>query len=181
MINCPGCGVGFERAWPAQRYCSIPCALWARVEIGSFNECWPWPGSRKKRAYGGITFGGKRYDVHRVAYESVNGSLDGLLALHKCDNPICCNPSHLFAGSHRDNSKDCWNKGRGVSGFALKGPIKGSAHYRAKITEADAAYIRTTKETAPTLAARYGVTDWCINNIRARKSWKHVSAPHVSA
>ena len=95
----------------------IATRLWRRVKIGEPDECWEWMGARKdKLPYGLIMRGPKGAGLvytHRVAYEVTYGPVpDGLLVLHKCDNPPCCNPRHLFLGTHQDNTLDAQTKGR---------------------------------------------------------------------
>jgi len=79
------------------------------------NGCVVWIGARNR--YGRIQHGGrgsKLLQVHRLSYDLFNGPVpDDMLVLHKCDNPPCVNPSHLFLGSHQDNADDRERKGRG--------------------------------------------------------------------
>lgn len=96
---------------PADRF-------WAKVAVGLESECWPWAGTRNDSGYG--LFWGrieKRWlRAHRVSYEIANGAIpDGLFICHRCDNPPCVNPAHLFAGTQFDNMSDCASKGRVVS------------------------------------------------------------------
>lgn len=90
--------------------------FWSKVSIPSkahhLLECWTWTGSTAK-GYGQIKIEGDVLRAHRVAFEMFNGPLpDGMHALHTCDNPLCCNPRHLWAGSHLDNMRDKSAKGR---------------------------------------------------------------------
>jgi hypothetical protein len=94
--------------------------FWSRVEWSEdIDACWPWRGARSPNGYG--TLGrrspkhGKWTSVgaHRVAYELVWGAPpEGAVIMHMCDNPACCNPNHLRAGTGRDNSIDCREKRR---------------------------------------------------------------------
>ncbi len=91
--------------------------FWAKVDqSGGPDACWPWTGYRLPGGYGQIgegPAGGRKLYAHRVAYELVNGPLpEGVLALHRCDNPPCCNPAHLFPGTNQDNTADMDRKGR---------------------------------------------------------------------
>lgn len=81
------------------------------------NGCVVWTGSRTQQGYGQISEGAgvrrRRHLAHRLSWELTNGPIpDGVFVCHKCDNPPCVNPSHLFVGSARDNNRDAWTKGR---------------------------------------------------------------------
>lgn len=88
--------------------------FWKRVRIGTPEQCWLWMGARLNAGYG-VTqdVNRKQVGTHRLAWELTFGPIPkGVLILHKCDNPPCCNPWHLFPGSHRDNTQDAFRKGR---------------------------------------------------------------------
>ena len=75
--------------------------------------CWEWCGYLNKTLYGQIGWNGKIWLTHRVAYSIwVKAIPNGLLVCHKCDNPRCCNPDHLFVGTVKDNVRDRQEKGR---------------------------------------------------------------------
>ncbi len=77
------------------------------------GDCWLWVGARNPKDYGKLGLYGKTLASHRVSYELSFGPIpDGLAVLHKCDNPPCVRPDHLFLGTLKDNSQDCLAKGR---------------------------------------------------------------------
>lgn len=89
-------------------------AFWARVDKSAGPDaCWPWTGSTFRSGYGQI--GNRHLPVlaHRAAHQLTHGAIPrGACVLHRCDNPLCCNPAHLFVGSARDNARDKAAKGR---------------------------------------------------------------------
>lgn len=81
-------------------------SVWKKIDIKNNNECWNWIGCLNHDGYGEIKINYKKYLVHRVVYELIYDSIpDGLLVLHKCNNPSCCNSNHLYIGTHEDNMK----------------------------------------------------------------------------
>ncbi len=88
-------------------------------KVNELNGCWEWLGARLKSGYGFskricyIQGKKKNSTSHRLFYEKFKGKIpEGLFVCHKCDNPICCNPDHLFLGTAKDNVRDMMNKGR---------------------------------------------------------------------
>jgi hypothetical protein len=91
-----------------------------KIEVNE-NGCWIWKGAKLRGGYGHFRrcINGKwvMFKAHRYAYEYFNGPLEkGLLVCHKCDNPECVNPEHLFKGTNKDNAEDKVKKGRHVFG-----------------------------------------------------------------
>ncbi len=85
--------------------------FWSFVKVGSLDDCWPWQGRRTQKNYGRCSTKYGSLSPHRVAWERWNGvKLGALYACHSCDNPPCCNPMHIFAGSHDDNLQDYLRK-----------------------------------------------------------------------
>jgi hypothetical protein len=104
-------------------------------------------------------------------YESVNQTslTPDVCVLHHCDNPSCCNPEHLFIGSHADNVADKVKKGRAAAG-------RGERHRSNKLSEEQVLAIRVSAGSAKTLGAQYGVTKQTIGQIRRRKIWRWLDA-----
>lgn len=87
--------------------------FWSRVMKGNETECWKWTASAYGDGYGHFRLKGCPSGAHRFSYYLKNGDFDRrLFVLHKCDNPRCVNPAHLFLGTSQDNIRDCVAKGR---------------------------------------------------------------------
>ena len=99
---------------------SLPSAswFWDMVSVGTANECWPWTGSvhSKAKPYGRFYVGKRVFPAHRFALLLAAGPhpRGANCACHTCDNPICCNPNHLWWGTPQQNDADCVAKGRKV-------------------------------------------------------------------
>ncbi len=87
--------------------------FWQKVDVSKPNGCWPYTGFKKWDGYGWVRRGEKNIAAHRYAWILTHGEpAEGLHVLHDCDNPPCCNPAHLFLGTHQDNMDDKVAKGR---------------------------------------------------------------------
>lgn len=139
------------------------------------SRCWEWEGWIQKRGgYGGLRYGGKLLKAHRVSYELYYAEpLNKLHCLHKCDNPKCVNPLHLFAGTNLDNIQDKVLKNR-----AYTGNQKGENNGASKLSDNDVLQIRklyNTKEyTTIKLGTMYGVNRSTISYIVNNKTFKHL-------
>ena len=95
---------------------SLPERFFAKLAPPTQSGCIEFMGKRQNKGYGHIGSGGHKGRTllaHRVAWELANGPIpDGLLVCHRCDNPPCCNPEHLFLGTKSDNALDQIGKGR---------------------------------------------------------------------
>jgi len=94
-------------------WATLPDVFWSRVDKRGPDECWPWTGCRGNFGYGVIGVEGERLYSHRVTYILAYGEIpDGLLVRHLCNNPACCNPTHLALGTDQDNMNDKVRAGR---------------------------------------------------------------------
>jgi len=94
---------------PRERAIRFANRFWRSVAVGSENECWPFVGAIAKRGYGRFA----SWPAHRLAFRLTHGAVtDGLVVMHSCDNPPCCNPAHLSEGTITENNLDCQIKGR---------------------------------------------------------------------
>lgn len=88
--------------------------LFAKIDKGTADECWLWQRGKIRKGYGQVRIKDKRYVVSRLIYQLEHPTIDitGLVVMHTCDNPPCCNPAHLVLGTYADNLMDSINKGR---------------------------------------------------------------------
>jgi len=131
------------------------------------NGCLEWTGSRVKTGYGTFSNNGT-IRAHRFIYEFLNGKQPpGICICHKCDNPPCVNPDHLFLATQLENIKDRVNKGRSS---------RGETHPHSKLTPNDVLEIRSNYipnvVSMRKLAKKYGVTCTTIMCVLNRKTWK---------
>lgn len=134
--------------------------FFARVSIGSLADCWNWAGTISTGGYGRIHLRPKVLIAHRFSYELFKGGIpDGLFVCHRCDNPKCVNPDHLYAGTPKQNSADRDARGRANTAH-------GEKHYRAKISDEDVRFIRSSEASISELADMFGVGSPVISNIQ---------------
>lgn len=154
----------------ASKLASTETRFLDKLSIGVDNDCWLWTGcTRGVKSYGFLRVDGKNLYAHRLAYKFYCGDIPkDMYVLHKCDNPMCCNPNHLFLGSPQDNMTDMVNKKRSLTG---------ERNHKAKLTENDISDIRFLfgmGVAVTTLAKEYGVATTQIRYIKYGKTWKHV-------
>lgn len=139
------------------------------IRKGQPNECWEWKGIRNHANYGTVTHRSLHFGAHRVAFIIATGiDPTGKMVCHKCDNPPCCNPSHLFLGTCRDNVQDMIQKGR-------RRIYEGIGHHSAKLSPEIAREIRHKSKngtaTRRGMAQFYGVNRATIDKILSGKTW----------
>lgn len=150
--------------------------FWSHVDIRGDDECWPWIACRCKAGYGLFYVASHSVRVaHRVSVSIHTGAYPiGVLVCHKCDNPPCCNPLHLFLGTARDNTQDMFKKGRNFV-------VRGEMHPGSKLTELDVVAIRKfhASGVSSTQIARMGfpVTSRSIRRICRGDRWMHADGP----
>lgn len=143
--------------------------LWDGVEKGGSDDCWVWTGTRMVGGYGRLVHKGSYISTHRLSYEMEYGPIpDGYFVCHRCDNPPCVNPRHLFLGTPAENSRDMRLKKRS---------LRGVKHRDAKLTEKEVREIRALPDSAITrrIAEQYGVHEATIASVRRGQTWKHVT------
>jgi len=122
---------------------------------------------------------GRAVLAHRLAWALAHGTVppEGEYICHRCDNPPCCNPAHLFAGTPGDNMRDAARKGRTGQQVSPSRYPRGSGHHQAKLTEADVRVLRARVaggETIKALAREFGVSDTAVGDAVRRRWWRHV-------
>lgn len=148
--------------------------FWSKVDQRGPDECWPWIAYRKPEGYGQFTLvKGTYITASRISLALSLGRplATGEIACHRCDNPPCCNPAHLFVGSVLDNAMDSVNKGRARR-------AKGESTPSSKLTEEQIREIRAYPDRYGLLAElgrQYGVAANTIRSIRLGQKWSHVA------
>ncbi len=139
--------------------------------IGEPNSgCWLWTAGVDGAGYGCISEDITRriLSAHRVSWELHKGLIpDGQRVLHRCDNPPCVNPDHLFLGTQKENVQDCKTKGR-------LNRARGEKQGLAKLTENQIIAIRQSIKNLGLTALEYGISRSTVSAIRNKKTWKHV-------
>lgn len=137
--------------------------FWARVNRGGPTECWTWSGALQSYGYGDIHHREGRISAHRFSYELHHGAIAaGGVVCHRCDNPPCVNPAHLFVGTQADNMADKVSKGRQAKGERVATAKLTDAQFH-EMLELKAAGIRQVD-----IASRFGVTQQAVSQYLKR-------------
>lgn len=148
------------------------------------DECWNATGKcyNKKNWHVAFKSCGKRHLAHRAAWAEANRPItNGLFVLHRCDNPKCCNPAHLFLGTQSANALDMWEKGR-----ARPGSIRGVSHgpSQTRTLSADGVLrlfsLYRSGLTQKAIASQLGMTDVAVSNILTGKTYPEFAGERES-
>jgi len=153
--------------------------FWQKVEKRSDSECWEWKAHRTPEGYGRFKFRGRLIGANRFTLWLSGIDTENLVACHHCDNPPCCNPAHLYAGTYADNSKDCFVRNRREKFYPRQYPshvpkecLEAAIKAKRKLTPEQVLEIRKSNETDRVLGLRYGVAKGTIFNIKSHRTWK---------
>lgn len=153
--------------------------FWAQVQKQADDGCWEWQGAKSTQmGYGAMSLGerGSVQYTHRLSWQLAKGPIPaGLCVLHRCDNPPCVRPDHLFLGTRRDNMADKVEKGRQHRGEQTGGAVL----VEAQVVEILTAYA-TGEFPILGLAGEYGVEEATIRAIVNGQTWAHVPGPRLS-
>ncbi len=140
----------------------IEVRFWRKVTPS--KGCWIWQGTKNQRGYGQMRmYPSGALSAHRVSYELHKGPIPaGLIVRHSCDNPSCVNPAHLLAGTHKDNARDCIDRGRKATSHAPHTRLR-------KVTDDQVREIRQDTRKAHIVAVAHGISECAVYNIRARR------------
>lgn len=179
--RCKRPGACHRKAVSMREHLTLEERFWSNVVKA--DGCWSWSGSIHPYGYGTLGSRQQRVLAHRLSWMLHNGPIpNGLWVLHRCDNPPCTNPSHLFLGTHQDNMDDMKSKGRGHLGEAhglFKHPerrARGERHGNTHLAAEDVLEIRRRAGTEDqrVVAADYGISQTTVSRILNRVVWGHV-------
>lgn len=138
--------------------------FWPRVDRRDDGSCWEWLAGRLKNGYGRVSMRRRGALAHRIAFTLAKGEPVNNV-LHHCDNPPCCNPSHLYDGTQQENVDDRDRRNRHRA-------FKGEQCVASRLTLVQVEEIRAADATQRVLSARYGVSQATISRVRTGATWK---------
>lgn len=147
--------------------------FWEKVDVRGADECWEWRAHRKVTGYGQFTISKGVFATASRVSLALSGVVlrEGEAACHRCDNPPCVNPAHLFAGTQVVNTLDCVEKGRANRASGTDHPSARLDHEAVRrIRSADLRFGDMTR-----LAREYGVSLTSIRRIRNGQTWRDVA------
>lgn len=160
----------------------VASRFWRKVDKRGHDECWPYMEALDSRGYGKFWMNGKSIRASRVAYILTHSEIPSdLFVCHKCDNPSCCNPAHLFTGTGAENSADMVKKNRQSSGnkhaqAILPNRPRGSRHPNARFSEEDVKAMRdlyvSGEWSQHAIARVFNTAQSVVQNIVTMKSRK---------
>lgn len=134
-----------------------------KIDVGYPHSCWNWNAHKDRQGYGKIGINRRGVLAHRIVYLVHHGEIpSNMCVMHTCDNPACCNPSHLKLGTVADNNRDRKNKNRSS---------RGSKHPTSKLVEKNVLEIFNSYEPAKDLAVKYDVSKSTIYGIKNGFNW----------
>ncbi len=141
------------------------------IQRGRPDQCWVWLGPQLKSGYGTLVIGNRSRRAHRAVYERSIGPIPAnLCVIHTCDNKLCVNPNHLRLGTHQDNMRDMFAKGR------CRRP-RGEQHHNAKLTVQKVREIRSRyrRGLGPRLSREYNLSLSTILGVARGGRWAWVN------
>lgn len=152
-----------------KRWSSDLDRFWDKVDKRDAGSCWEWTAYKQGKGYGLIGTANGSARAHRISWRIHNGPIPkGLFVLHRCDNPACVNPDHLFLGTHKDNMSDRQRKKRHAYG---------TRNGNAKLNPESVRAIRALAQQSISrriIANIFNIHPDHVKKIVARRAWKHV-------
>jgi len=144
--------------------------FWSYVDIRGLFDCWEWKGFLNKDGYGHFRFNKHHIKANRFSYQLYHGEIpEGKLVCHKCNNPKCVNPFHLYAGTPQDNMADKVRTNR-------QARLRGESNGHSELTEKQVLEIRKNKDNLSQreLGELYNIGISAIGHIIRKETWKYL-------